>query len=668
MEHNHASDVDGVKVTKVRMNLKRKERETSEPPSKLLAQALCSSSAAVRANLGSLETVRRDLRQQRSRLRPAEPESTAKLEVDGIWATTGGEVPQPFLIYDNGSERRDRMLVFASSEQLRALSTSPTWYMDGTFSVCPRLFKQLYVLRCAVGESSVACVYALLAGKSLAIYEELFSACACFSVSFSPVSFSPVSFSPVSFSPVSFSPPPRKACGEEVLKRYGYLQCGSRRRRNRHRGGGRDHGESWAGPRSCSAHELRKAVRLYQRNYSMPETGLLDPATLRVMSESRCGNPDIEAGALPQRSARRRKRRGATTAVARSSRATLTRRRRWLRDYVRRIETGQADRRACLVHSLVQSRRRNKRSVAPGFRIHIFAKDLSGDRPAGRDERKRKASSPERIVAKRSGLARETDPLSRLVNSEAPATIPQGMDRDALGSLNVLTPYWAVHKFSNFDDVAYLKTAFEPKSNKISIKRAVFFCLDNLPDVEGNVVLSFGDGPQFRLLAVLFLWTKTVRITQEVVTWRLIGSAFSNQLTAATQRAAIALAFRMWGEVIPVVFEEDLRSPVDDVDILVAFGRASDSGYCATEAHSWARGGASASAAAMTSLLWNAQTAEARAAAAERAAVAAPALQLRSRLGGSEARALAYGSHVAGSNPGPGARNLTEAYCGGGAV
>ncbi|CAN7938702.1 unnamed protein product [Ixodes hexagonus] len=46
--------------------------------------------------------------------------------------------------------------------------------MDGTFSVCPRLFKQLYVLRCAVGESSVACVYALLPGKSLTTYEELF--------------------------------------------------------------------------------------------------------------------------------------------------------------------------------------------------------------------------------------------------------------------------------------------------------------------------------------------------------------------------------------------------------------------------------------------------------------------------------------------------------------
>ncbi|KAG0439749.1 hypothetical protein HPB47_016542 [Ixodes persulcatus] len=45
-------------------------------------------------------------------------------------------------------------------------------------------------------------------------------------------------------------------------------------------------------------------------------------------------------------------------------------------------------------------------------------------------------------------------------------------------------------------------------------------------------------------------------------------------------------------------------------------------GYCATKAHSWARGGASASAAATMSLLWNGQTAEARAAAV------APARQL----------------------------------------
>lgn len=60
------------------------------------------------------------------------------------------------------------------------------------------------------------------------------------------------------------------------------------------------------------------------------------------------------------------------------------------------------------------------------------------------------------------------------------------------------------------------------------------------------------------------------------MTWRLVGSAYSNQLTVNTQRSALALAFRMWGEVIPLVFQEDIRSPVDDVDILIAFGRGNE--------------------------------------------------------------------------------------------
>lgn len=264
---------------------------------------------------------------------------------------------------------------------------------------------------------------------------------------------------------------------EEVLKRYGYLQCGSRRRRNRHRGrsggggdGSRDHEDasSSSSPRwSCSAHELRRAVRQYQRNYNMPETGLLDEPTLRVMSEARCGNPDIEAGTLPHRKAKAKRRKherrkqhrrgkrqtqqapsaeavvygrpahstlnGRDTAPAASLESAMARRRRWLREYARRIETGQLQRRFFHMHKIVQLRRRSKRSTTTGTESHVFAKD--------------------------------------------------------------------------------------------------------------------------------------------VVTWRLIGSAYSNQLAETTQRAALALAFRMWGEVIPLVFEEDLQSAVNDVDILVAFGR-----------------------------------------------------------------------------------------------
>lgn len=62
-------------------------------------------------------------------------------------------------------------------------------------------------------------------------------------------------------------------------------------------------------------------------------------------------------------------------------------------------------------------------------------------------------------------------------------------------------------------------------------------------------------------------------IKAEIVTWRLVGSGHSNQMAINIQRAALALAFRMWSEVIPLIFREDMKSPVDEVDILLAFGR-----------------------------------------------------------------------------------------------
>ncbi|GFY35548.1 matrix metalloproteinase-21 [Trichonephila clavipes] len=79
----------------------------------------------------------------------------------------------------------------------------------------------------------------------------------------------------------------------EILKRYGYLRCGSSKRRasssSKHKEG--RHG------RRCTNEEIRHAIRRYQNTYNMPVTGQLDQATLKLMSESRCGNPDDESRA-----------------------------------------------------------------------------------------------------------------------------------------------------------------------------------------------------------------------------------------------------------------------------------------------------------------------------------------------------------------------------------
>ena len=102
-------------------------------------------------------------RQKRS-AQPAEPCDLGHIDLSGTWQTTGGSQPLPFLIHDSGPATPDRLLVFSAPEQLRHLATSDRWYMDGNFSMAPKLFQQLYVIRASVGQSAVTCVYAFLTG------------------------------------------------------------------------------------------------------------------------------------------------------------------------------------------------------------------------------------------------------------------------------------------------------------------------------------------------------------------------------------------------------------------------------------------------------------------------------------------------------------------------
>lgn len=60
--------------------------------------------------------------------------------------------------------------------------------------------------------------------------------------------------------------------------------------------------------------------------------------------------------------------------------------------------------------------------------------------------------------------------------------------------------------------------------------------------------------------------------TKSVLTWRLIGEGYSSQLSVDEQRHIFRLAFRMWSEVSPLQFIEDLHSAPDEIDIRLGFG------------------------------------------------------------------------------------------------
>lgn len=75
----------------------------------------------------------------------------------------------------DGSER---ILVFATSENLRYLQEAKYWIIDGTFKIVPTVFRQMYTIHADVGSDSnprvVPLVYALMSSKSEELYKRMF--------------------------------------------------------------------------------------------------------------------------------------------------------------------------------------------------------------------------------------------------------------------------------------------------------------------------------------------------------------------------------------------------------------------------------------------------------------------------------------------------------------
>ncbi|KAL8570351.1 hypothetical protein ACOMHN_035769 [Nucella lapillus] len=176
MEHSHEPDRAAVGVQKLRGRMKATARATRSKPSQILAQGLQDASEETRDGFGQLESVKRDLRRQRRGVLPKEPSMQLELVFEDEWRTTGGENAVPFLFHDSGPDSPNQVTVFATRAALRLLSRANIWYMDGIFSMAPKIYGQIYVIRAELGNSAISCVYALICGKHHGVYEELFRA------------------------------------------------------------------------------------------------------------------------------------------------------------------------------------------------------------------------------------------------------------------------------------------------------------------------------------------------------------------------------------------------------------------------------------------------------------------------------------------------------------
>jgi len=85
-------------------------------------------------------TMKRTLRNQRKTNHPA-----CGTNIEGEWCTTGNPDNKRLLLVDDGD--KDRIIIFATDDGLHHLSKANEWYMDGNFTLSPKEFMQLYVIR-----------------------------------------------------------------------------------------------------------------------------------------------------------------------------------------------------------------------------------------------------------------------------------------------------------------------------------------------------------------------------------------------------------------------------------------------------------------------------------------------------------------------------------------
>lgn len=169
-EHTHAGNATNVGVKRSITDLKDKAHSTHDSTQLIIANCSTEITNAVKAHMPSIPSMKRTVRKIRQGAVTV-PQTVLDLCVlDQYKVTSEGK---PFLLYDSGAIE-NRILVFSTEDNLKALSKSNNWYVDGTFKTVPLIFNQLFMIHGIQENLSIPLVYALLPNKSTETYKNLF--------------------------------------------------------------------------------------------------------------------------------------------------------------------------------------------------------------------------------------------------------------------------------------------------------------------------------------------------------------------------------------------------------------------------------------------------------------------------------------------------------------
>lgn len=171
--HNHAPSPTKNEARKIIINLKEESAETGKKTyavnSKVYKNVSCGvSSVLLKTSLKRI--VQRVCVQMEAP--PLNPKFVLDLIISEEYIKTINE--KTFLLYDSSTGNKFKILIFTTTENLYLMKSCDYWFCDGTFSVTPTLFSQVYIIHASRFSASIPTVFALLPDKSQATYIQMF--------------------------------------------------------------------------------------------------------------------------------------------------------------------------------------------------------------------------------------------------------------------------------------------------------------------------------------------------------------------------------------------------------------------------------------------------------------------------------------------------------------
>ncbi|KAK3923875.1 FLYWCH-type zinc finger-containing protein 1 [Frankliniella fusca] len=182
--YSDAPDADTIAARQVMEEIKEAGvSQRDRAPVQIIDHRLNNINEGALAKLPERGAMERTVNRVRQSRLPSNPKTLADLGAlpPEFKITNSGE---SFIIYDSYEDRDHsdsdssddepvtppRVLVFSSKENLQKLGRSRTWFSDGTFTVSPSLFTQLFTIHGLYGDVALPFVYALLPDKTEVSY------------------------------------------------------------------------------------------------------------------------------------------------------------------------------------------------------------------------------------------------------------------------------------------------------------------------------------------------------------------------------------------------------------------------------------------------------------------------------------------------------------------